>query len=318
MSTVSGVVYSDEAQIRLPLVHRFHPFDVRAHKRAYGALEIRYGSRLRVSTFAPAEKAGVSELLNVHSSGYIESLASGRTLARAFGIAALRLIPPSIRRTRIIDPLLYGVKGTILAAELALERGVMFHIGGGFHHASSSTAEGSCIFADAAIAIQALRARHLLKNDDPILYIDLDAHRGNGVEEIFRSDPAVRILDVFNDDIYPGYIPGASPSNWRLVPIRSGCADADYIDLIKRELGGVLGRGWLPRFAVYNAGTDIVRGDPLGCLEVSPEGVARRDRLVIDALRERSVPTVVLASGGYSEMSHSLIARTAAHILELD
>jgi histone deacetylase 11 len=318
VAAVSGVVYSDEAQIRLPAVHRLHPFDVRTHQRAFRALEVRYGSRLRVSAFAPAEQAGVSDLLTVHSSRYLESLASGRTLASAFGIAALRLIPPSIRRARIIDPLLYGVKGTILAAELALERGIVFHIGGGFHHASASRAEGSCIFADAAIAIQALRARRLLQYDDSILYIDLDAHRGNGVQEIFRSDPAIRILDVFNDDIYPGCTRGSWPSNWRLVPVRSGCADAEYIDLVKREIDQILARGPLPKFAVYNAGTDIVRGDPLGCLDVSPDGVVRRDRLVIDALRKTSVPTVVLASGGYSKLSHSLIARTAAHILDLD
>lgn len=69
------------------------------------------------------------------------------------------------------------------------------------------------------------------------------------------------------------------------------------------------------RLAIYNAGTDIVSGDPLGRMRVSPEGVLERDKFVLDELVQHRIPTVVLTSGGYTSESYHLISGMVAYVL---
>ena len=67
-----------------------------------------------------------------------------------------------------------------------------------------------------------------------------------------------------------------------------------------------------PALAIYNAGTDVLAGDPLGHLRVSAEGILRRDQFVLTQLSERQIPWVVLPSGGYTRESYRLIADSIA------
>ncbi len=82
--------------------------------------------------------------------------------------------------------------------EIAIKGGIAINFGGGFHHAFPAHGEGLCFFSDAALSILSCRAHGLLKQNDPIIMIDLDAHRGNGFEYIFRNDPFVHIFDMYN------------------------------------------------------------------------------------------------------------------------
>lgn len=66
----------------------------------------------------------------------------------------------------------------------------------------------------------------------------------------------------------------------------------------------------------YNAGTDILAGDPLGNLNVSFNGVLERDRYVIEMLSKLNIPTVVITSGGYTKESYKLIAGLASQIIK--
>jgi histone deacetylase 11 len=67
--------------------------------------------------------------------------------------------------------------------------------------------------------------------------------------------------------------------------------------------------------AIYNAGTDVVTGDPLGNLELSPDDVLERDLFVVDQLRSRGIPVVLLPSGGYTQGSCQLIAATVGELI---
>jgi histone deacetylase 11 len=62
--------------------------------------------------------------------------------------------------------------------------------------------------------------------------------------------------------------------------------------------------------AIFNAGTDVLSGDALGGLELSLADVLQRDQFVLQALRARRIPTVVVTSGGYSTWSYLAIANT--------
>jgi len=190
------------------------------------------------------------------------------------------------------------------------------NIGGGFHHAFADHGEGFCLFADAAIAIAAARSSGALAAGDPVAIIDLDAHRGNGVWEICGRDPAVRVMDVYNFQTYPGLFPGAVEDFPFQIPLKAGTSDAAYLDTVRQELPRFLDGLPRPRLAIYNAGTDVLAGDPIGGLAVSPEGVVKRDRLVLAPLAERQIPTVIVTSGGYTRRSHELVAELAVALVE--
>ncbi|EFJ04287.1 hypothetical protein SELMODRAFT_432551, partial [Selaginella moellendorffii] len=73
-------------------------------------------------------------------------------------------------------------------------------------------------------------------------------------------------------------------------------------------------QAFAPDLLVYNAGTDILEGDPLGRLEVSPEGVKERDEIVFSFARQRNIPIVMLTSGGYMRSSAGVIAESISNL----
>ena len=68
--------------------------------------------------------------------------------------------------------------------------------------------------------------------------------------------------------------------------------------------------------AVYNAGTDIVAGDPLGGLNISTPTIRERDLYVVGELRKRQIPTIMVLSGGYTQQSFRLVANSVIALIE--
>ena len=307
------LVYSPRYDFSLFGIERLHPFDARKFSRAWSTIRNRLGPELDRYWQKPKAPATESELLLVHSKAYLETLTRSAVVAKALEIAALRFVPNAILQRRLLEPMRLAVAGTNLAAACALagEGTMAMNVGGGFHHAFPDHGEGFCLYADVAIAIATQRARGALTMRDKIGVIDLDAHRGNGFWSIARSDPAISVFDVYNYQNYPGPFEGDEESFPFQVPVRALVGDGEYLATIAEVLPRFLSSMKQPRLVVYNAGTDIVDGDRVGRLRVSPEGVAQRDRTVIDALAERRIPTVVVTSGGYTDRSHALIAELA-------
>ncbi|HEX4230337.1 MAG TPA: histone deacetylase [Bryobacteraceae bacterium] len=310
------LVYSGKYDLYLPLFEHLHPFDGRKFSRAYGLLRERLGPAIENLTHTPDHDVPASELLRVHTPSYLSSLNSAEVVAKALEIQAVRLVPAVLREQRILTPMRYAVQGTIDAVELALRQGFVFHLGGGFHHAFADHGEGFCLYADAAIAIHSARARQLIGQTETVLIIDLDAHRGNGCEHIFSGDSSIRFFDIYNFQVYPGPLDADEEEAPYIIPIKSQTADHDYLETLTAELPRFLSENGEARLAIYNAGTDILAGDPLGQLAVSEAAVLQRDRFVLGLLAERGIPTVVLTSGGYTAHSHILIAQSAGDLLE--
>jgi histone deacetylase 11 len=312
------LVYSPRYDFSLFGLERLHPFDARKFSRAWARLGQRLGSELERHWEEPKAPIADADLLLVHDAAYLNSLQSSSVIAAAIEVAPLALVPNALLQHGLLEPMRRAAAGTLLAAERALENGgtMAMNLGGGYHHAFRDHGEGFCLLADAAIAIAGLRARGLLANGDTIAVIDLDAHRGNGFWDIVQNDPAVHVLDMYNFQNYPGAFPGDRAAYPFQIPLRAGLADADYLAAVTRELPRFLASMPPPRLAIYNAGTDILAGDPIGGLGVSAEGVIERDRLVIDALVERRIPTVIVTSGGYTQHSHVLVAELAQGVIE--
>ncbi|XP_041835763.1 histone deacetylase 11 [Melanotaenia boesemani] len=136
--------------------------------------------------------------------------------------------------------------------------------------------------------------------------IDLDAHQGNGHERDFLDDRRVFIMDMYNRYIYPGDA-HAKRAIKRKVELDWGTEDSEYLQKVELHSEGALNEV-RPDIIVYNAGTDILDGDPLGGLSISPQGIIKRDEIVFKAAKLRGIPILMVTSGGYQKKTARIIA----------
>nr|BAB15127.1 unnamed protein product [Homo sapiens]CAG33622.1 HDAC11 [Homo sapiens] len=200
-----------------------------------------------------------------------------------------------------------------MAGKLAVERGWAINVGGGFHHCSSDRGGGFCAYADITLAIKFLFER--VEGISRATIIDLDAHQGNGHERDFMDDKRVYIMDVYNRHIYPGDR-FAKQAIRRKVELEWGTEDDEYLDKVERNIKKSL-QEHLPDVVVYNAGTDILEGDRLGGLSISPAGIVKRDELVFRMVRGRRVPILMVTSGGYQKRTARIIADSILNLFGL-
>ncbi|XP_027991117.2 histone deacetylase 11 isoform X3 [Eptesicus fuscus] len=187
------------------------------------------------------------------------------------------------------------------------------HNGGGFHHCSSDRGGGFCAYADITLAIKFLFER--VEGISRATIVDLDAHQGNGHERDFMGDQRVYIMDVYNRHIYPGDR-FAKQAIRRKVELEWGTEDDEYLDKVERNLKRAL-QEHPPDVMVYNAGTDILEGDRLGGLSISPQGIVKRDELVFRVARGCRVPILMVTSGGYQKRTARIIADSILNLYDL-
>ncbi len=294
------IVYSEHYDINFGGLEKLHPFDSKKYSRAWKRVPELHDLKIKVSGPATDEV-----LLSFHKSEYLESLKNAYTLANALELAILRNLPVPLINMAVLRPMRHAVAGTLIGAEAALEEGLVFNLSGGYHHAKPGSGEGFCLFNDIALAINSVCGP-----DDTALYIDLDAHIGNGVAHCFLTDSRVKHFDMFNGDIYPRSDIDARTRIDSRHALKTGTSSKAYLEILHAELPAFLDAHTPARIAIYNAGTDPYFGDSLGGLSVSAEAILERDLFVLEQLRQRNLPTLVLPSGGYSEASHRMIATT--------
>ena len=312
------LVFSPRYDISFFGLERLHPFDSRKYGRAWAALYDEFGRALLDHHAAPAAPLGNAELGSVHADAYLsDSMRSPAYLARALEVPPIARLPAWVTDWRVLRPMRWATAGTVLGAREALRTGAAVNLAGGYHHASRDRGEGFCVYSDIGVAVTILREEGVLADGDRVVYIDLDAHQGNGVARVFVDDPRVFIFDVYNELIYPRDAQARRRIDCDL-PIPPGYDDGRYLSLLRAELPPFLdaiSRGRPPALAIYNAGTDVFAGDPLGYLGVSAEGIFARDRFVLGQLSDRRIPWLMLPSGGYTRESYTFIARTVAWAL---
>ncbi|XP_022732583.1 histone deacetylase 2-like isoform X3 [Durio zibethinus] len=218
-------------------------------------------------------------------------------------VPPLAILPNWLVRMKVLSPFRRQVGGTILAAKLAKEQGWAINVGGGFHHCSSGRGGGFCAYADISLCIHFAFFRFTISR---VMIIDLDAHQGNGHEMDFAGDGRVYILDMYNPDIYPFDLTARNYIKQK-VEVATGTTTDGYLKELDKALR-VARDNFAPELIIYNAGTDILDGDPLGGLKISPDGVAQRDEKVFRFARERNIPLVMVTSGGYMKTSARVVA----------
>ena len=112
----------------------------------------------------------------------------------------LCFLPAWFLRWKILNPMLIGSEGSILAACAATKFKWAVNISGGYHHANCVYGGGLCIYPDISLAVHYVQTRLNLKK---VMIIDLDAHQGNGHERDHLNNSDVFIVDAYKHDIFP-------------------------------------------------------------------------------------------------------------------
>ena len=301
------VVYSPAYNVEFFGLEKLHPFDSTKYRHIIEGLEA--AGALKDSDIIAAAPPDAGLLHLAESDEYLASLQHSWTMARVMELPFLRIFPDRLTRNLLLAPMLYQTGGSLLAAKAALKFGWAVNLGGGFHHASFDGGQGFCPLADISLIVKYLRREKLAQK---IMIIDLDAHQGNGHETDFRGDEDVYILDAYNGEVYPHDEEAKKAIRIKL-ELPAFTNDASYFPPLHNALQRAF-QEFKPDLVIYNAGTDLLTGDPLGALDISADGVVKRDEMVTEAAREAKVPLVMLLSGGYQKSNAAVITRSLLNL----
>jgi acetoin utilization deacetylase AcuC-like enzyme len=172
------------------------------------------------------------------------------------------------------------------------------------HHARPSTGMGFCIFANAAIAIQHVRAELGVKR---VAVIDWDVHHGNGTQEVFYDDPDVLTISMHQDSLFPfasgpisdrgvGRGVGAAIN----IPLPAGSGNGAYLEAMAQVVIPAV-RQFAPDVIVVASGFDASAADPLGRMMVTSTGFRAMTDMVCELAAQVCDGKVMMThEGGYS------------------
>ena len=241
-------------------------------------------------------RAGEQDLLRFHTRDYLGALRdaaqSGKVTAevrRRFAIGTMEnpLFPGVFERAAT------SVGGSIRAAELAYEGRVAFHPAGGTHHGRPDRASGFCYFNDPVFAVLTLLDNAVNR----VLYVDLDAHHGDAVQDAFADDPRVWTVSLHERGRWPHTGDSADTAGGRAcnLAVPAGLNDTE-LKLLVDEVVLRLGRAVEPQAVVVVCGADALAGDPLSSMALSNVALWSAVRRVVDL----APAAVVLGGGGYN------------------
>nr|MCW2727310.1 acetoin utilization protein AcuC [Aeromicrobium sp.] len=193
------------------------------------------------------------------------------------------------------------------------------NIAGGLHHAMPDTASGFCIYNDVALAI-----RWLLDNGaQKIVYIDVDAHHGDGVQRMFWDDPRVLTISIHEgpQTLFPGTgfsteTGGAGAEGSAVnVPLPPGTSDAGWLRGFHAVVPPLV-REFGPDILVTQQGCDSHMDDPLTNLMLSVDG-QRASYLALKALADEVCDGKWVATGGGGYAVMDVVPRAWAHLMAI-
>ncbi|KAK7941040.1 Histone deacetylase [Apiospora aurea] len=175
--------------------------------------------------------------------------------------------------------------------------------GGGLHHAKKSEASGFCYINDIVLAIL-----QLLRVYPRVLYIDIDVHHGDGVEEAFLSTDRVMTVSFHKYDpntFFPGtgalddngprseHNPGAHHA--LNIPLNDGITDEQYSSLFESVISRCVEK-FRPSAIALQCGADSLAGDRLGKFNLLVEGHSS----CVEYCKKLGIPLIMFGGGGYT------------------
>lgn len=254
--------------------------------------------------YAESRHQPIAEIL-----GYYDELKSSHGIAQGLDVPTLNSVAFEVLHRNVITPMLAATSGTIAACREALATGWALNLGGGYHHATANRGGGFCLFPDIAVAIILLwqQQPHL-----KVLIVDLDAHQGNGLETIFTGEERVAFFDMYNRTAYPYDWPTSMITFNH--PLEPGTTTEAYLHILTSNLPQAIDR-FKPELIVFNAGSDPLQGDTFGRLEVSAQGLIKRDQFVFEQAALNKIPIAMTLSGGYTPQSVDVVKQSLTTFL---
>ena len=245
-------------------------------------------------------RATKSELKNFHSAKYLEALQQAADGKMSREHLSMGLGTPDCPVFNdMFEYASWACGATLTGAELILsgETNIAFNPSGGFHHARAEKASGYCYLNDLVLA-----CLRFLDNGKRVLYLDIDAHHGDGVQEAFYASNQVMVISLHESGktLWPGTGfenetgIGAGKNFTVNVPLPIGICDAAYLEVFT-EIVIHLIKAYEPDVFVLQSGMDALAGDALAHLELTNNAHAE----IIDRLLRFNKPMLVTGGGGY-------------------
>ena len=229
------------------------------------------------------------EILLVHGMDYVD-----RFFNHQLSEKEIRRIGLRPWKKEIVERTLRLTGGALQAMEQVLIQGrtIAGNMAGGTHHAFREVGAGYCIFNDLAIcAEQALVHAGVEK----ILILDLDVHQGDGTAKIFENDERVFTVSLHGKNNFPFR---KQVSDWDL-EFENDTEDGEYLETLEDVLAKLARMKFDLIF--FQAGVDGLASDALGLLNLTREGLKKRNEKVFDWRDNLDLPMVIFMGGGYAK-----------------
>ncbi|KAK2726597.1 histone deacetylase 3-like [Artemia franciscana] len=266
------------------------------------SLVLNYGLYKKMQVYRPY-KASAHDMCRFHSDDYIEFL-------QRVSPQNIQTFTKCLSQFNVGDdcPVFDGLfdfcsmyTGASLEGAIKLNHNacdIAINWSGGLHHAKKFEASGFCYVNDIVIAIL-----ELLKFHPRVLYIDIDIHHGDGVQEAFYLTDRVMTVSFhkYGNYFFPGtgdmYEIGSDSGRYYSVniPLREGIDDTNYLLVFKPVIQYVMDY-YRPTAIVLQCGADSLGNDRLGCFNLTTRGHGDCVKFV----KEFNIPLLVLGGGGYT------------------
>lgn len=249
------------------------------------------------SDFRVPDAASDEAILRAHDAGYLTRVRDGELDKAEIRRIGFPWSAGMVERSR------RSAGATLAACRTAIDEGCGVNLAGGTHHAHRDCGSGFCVFNDAAIAALAMRAEGRARR---IAVIDCDVHQGDGTASILAAE-----ADIFTCSLHgERNFPFRKQTSDLDIALPDDTADEAYLAALDTALAHVFGV-FRPELVIYLAGADPYRGDRLGRLSLSIQGLASRDERVLARCRAASVPVAVAMAGGYA---HEIDDTVSIHV----
>jgi acetoin utilization protein AcuC len=257
------------------------------------------------TSYREAQAASVAEITRFHTPDYVGAV------MRAEKLQHLSRVERERYNLGLNGNPIYGevfrrpataCGASLAGARLLCDGGVVFNPAGGTHHGQRARASGYCIFNDPVLALLELLDLGL----DRVVYLDLDAHFGDGVQQAFHDDPRVLTISVHEAGRWPmarlrngefdfGGIRDRAGGAARNLPVPAGFNDEEMRFLLDEAIVPLID-GARPEAIVVQCGADALADDPMTKLELSNGALWE----AIKAVKPLAPRLLVLGGGGYN------------------